>query len=89
MRLIGLAVVIAFGLTLAPLVAQAQLAGKVYRIGVLTLVSVPAFEEVFRQSLKSAATSRAKMSYWNGVGQMARQSGLPLLPLTWSGDGWT
>ena len=26
--------------------------GKVYRIGVLTLVSAPEFEEVFRQSLK-------------------------------------
>jgi len=34
MRLIGLAVVLAVGLTLAPLVAEAQ-AGKVYRIGIL------------------------------------------------------
>jgi hypothetical protein len=35
MRLIGLAVVLALGLTLPPLVAEAQPAGKVYRIGIL------------------------------------------------------
>jgi len=50
MRLIGL--VLALCLTLAPLTATAQQTGKVYRIGVLTLVSAPEFEEVFRQSLK-------------------------------------
>ena len=35
MRRIGLAVVLTLGLTLAPLVAEAQQAGKVYRIGIL------------------------------------------------------
>jgi putative ABC transport system substrate-binding protein len=35
MRLIGLAVVLALSLTLAPLAAEAQQAGKVYRIGVI------------------------------------------------------
>ena len=35
-----------------PFPAAAQQSGKVYRIGVLTLVSAPEFEEVFRQSLK-------------------------------------
>jgi ABC-type uncharacterized transport system substrate-binding protein len=35
MRLIGLAVILAVGLTLAPLAVEAQQAGKVYRIGLL------------------------------------------------------
>jgi hypothetical protein len=35
MRLIGLAVVLAVSLALAPLAAEAQSAGKVYRIGSL------------------------------------------------------
>jgi putative ABC transport system substrate-binding protein len=43
---------IAGGLLAVPLAAEGQQAGKVYRVGVLTLVSVPALEEVFRQSLK-------------------------------------
>ena len=36
----------------APRRAGAQQAGKMWRIGVLTLVSAPAFEETFRQGLK-------------------------------------
>jgi putative ABC transport system substrate-binding protein len=40
------------GAAVRPLAAEAQQAGKVYRVGVLTLVSVPEYEEVFRQSLK-------------------------------------
>jgi len=36
----------------APFAVDAQQPGKVYRIGMLTLVSVPAFEEIFRQGLK-------------------------------------
>jgi len=39
MRRIGLAVVLALGFTLAPLAAEAQQAGKVYRVGVLNLTS--------------------------------------------------
>ena len=35
MRLVGLAVVLAVSLTLATLAAEAQQAGKVYRVGVL------------------------------------------------------
>ena len=52
MRLIGIAVVLVAILTFSPITAAAQQTGKVYRIGVLTLVSAPEFEEVFRQSLK-------------------------------------
>ena len=52
MRRIGLAVVLVASLTFSPITATAQQTGKVYRIGVLTLVSAPEFEEVFRQSLK-------------------------------------
>jgi len=52
MRLIGLAVVLAVSLAVAPLAnAEAQPAGKVHRIGVLTLVSAPQYEDIFRQSL--------------------------------------
>jgi len=39
MRLIGLAIVLAVGLTLAPLAVQAQPAGRVYRVGLLGLAS--------------------------------------------------
>ncbi|PYN21121.1 MAG: hypothetical protein DMD99_20830 [Candidatus Rokuibacteriota bacterium] len=39
MRLIGLAVILAVGLTLAPLAVQAQPAGRVYRVGLLGLAS--------------------------------------------------
>jgi ABC-type sugar transport system substrate-binding protein len=39
MRVIGLAVVLALGLSLAPLAAQAQQAGKIYNIGYLGLGS--------------------------------------------------
>jgi len=52
MRLIGLAVVLIVSLILAPLASDAQHAGKVYRIGVLTLVTAPVYEDIFRQSLK-------------------------------------
>jgi len=40
MRLIGLAVVLAVGLVLAPLAAEAQQPGKVSRIGVLELAII-------------------------------------------------
>ena len=36
MRLIGLAVVLTLNLVLAPLAAEAQQPGKVYRVGILT-----------------------------------------------------
>jgi ABC-type uncharacterized transport system substrate-binding protein len=51
MRRIGLAVVLTFGLTLAPLAAEAQQAGKVYRIGVLGTQYSPV-SDVFPQSLR-------------------------------------
>ena len=41
MRLIGLAVVLTFGLTLAPLAAEAQQSGKTPRIGYLSVGSAP------------------------------------------------
>ena len=40
------------GLFAMPLAAEPQQAGKVYRIGVLTLVTAPIYEDIFRQSLK-------------------------------------
>ncbi len=41
MRLIGLAVILSLGLILAPLAAEGQSAGKVYRIGVLSAEVLP------------------------------------------------
>jgi putative tryptophan/tyrosine transport system substrate-binding protein len=55
MRLIGLAVVVALSLMLAPLAAGAQSAGKVYRIGVFFPATPPAtshFDEAFTQGLR-------------------------------------
>jgi len=53
MRLIGLAVVLAVSLALAPLAADAQQTGKVYRIGTLgPAVGRGPLDEVFDQALK-------------------------------------
>ena len=55
MRLIGLAVVLAVGLTLAPLAASAQQAEKIYRIGMLETTSMAlnaANFDAFRQGLR-------------------------------------
>jgi ABC transporter substrate binding protein len=53
MRLIGLAVILGLGLTLAPLGAEAQQAGKVHRIGVLHPgTSQTASTEAFRRGLR-------------------------------------
>jgi len=52
MRRIGLAVTLTLSLALAPLAAEAQQAGKVYRIGYLTPFALPnPSHEAFRQSL--------------------------------------
>ena len=52
MRLIGLAVVVALSLMLAPLAAEAQPAGKVWRIGVLATVPNPPSDAAALQSLR-------------------------------------
>ena len=54
MRLIGLAVALAASLTLAPLVADAQQAAKIARIGylVLNLAAAPHLTEAFLQGLR-------------------------------------
>jgi ABC-type uncharacterized transport system substrate-binding protein len=52
MRLIGLAVVLALGLTLAPLAGEAQQAEKIYRIGYLSPgPGIEYRDEAFRQAL--------------------------------------
>src|SRR5262249_59090810 len=50
MRRIGLAVVLMVGLTLAPIVAESQQAGKVYRIGCLLLPPLAEKPSVERQA---------------------------------------
>src|SRR5437867_5626563 len=55
MRLIGLAVVLTVGLLAMPLVAEAQQAGKVARIGVLVATSAASASpriEIFRKALR-------------------------------------
>jgi putative tryptophan/tyrosine transport system substrate-binding protein len=51
MRLIGLAVVLTLGLTIAPLAAEGEQAGKVYRVGALGTHYNPT-SDVFPQSLR-------------------------------------
>jgi putative tryptophan/tyrosine transport system substrate-binding protein len=52
MRQIGLAVVLAVSLALAPLAAEGQQTVKIPRIGYLSPTSAPAFENAFRQRLR-------------------------------------
>jgi putative tryptophan/tyrosine transport system substrate-binding protein len=57
MRLIGLAFAFALGLTVAPLAAEAQEAGKLYRVGVLASSNESNFEpsvRIFREALYAA-----------------------------------
>src|SRR5437870_2460490 len=51
MRLIGLAVILAVGLTLAPLVTEAQQAAKVAHVGVLLYGAPEPFQAAFRQAM--------------------------------------
>src|SRR5262249_34278438 len=53
MRRIGLAVVLALCLVLAPLAAEAQQAAKISRIGYLATNPTPHFQEAFRQGLRN------------------------------------
>jgi ABC-type uncharacterized transport system substrate-binding protein len=52
MRRIGLAVVLALSLALLPLGVEGQQTGKVYRVGILTLVRRPLLEEAALRSLR-------------------------------------
>jgi len=52
MRRIGFAVVLAVSLTLTSLAAEGQQTGKVYRVGILTLVRRPLLEEAALRSLR-------------------------------------
>jgi len=75
MRLIGLAVILAVSLTLAPLAAQGQQTGKLYRIGFLGN-STAALEAhlvgPFREGLRD-------------LGSLGFQNSRP----TWFGSRWT
>jgi hypothetical protein len=64
MRLIGLAVILAVSLTLAPVAAEAQEAAKVVRIGYLgtALGAYPQRAEGFRQGCVTLDTSRTGTS---------------------------
>ena len=51
MRLIGLTVVLALGLTFEPLVSEAQQAGRMYQVGYVTLGSQPTQSGLWRSFL--------------------------------------
>jgi putative ABC transport system substrate-binding protein len=77
MRLIGLAVVLAVSLTLAPLAAEAQQAAKIPRIGYLTvdLAANPDLHEAFRQELRDLGYVEARnlvIEYRDGKGKFER-----------------
>jgi putative tryptophan/tyrosine transport system substrate-binding protein len=81
MRLIGLAVVLTVGLTIAPLSAEAQQTGKVYRVGILISVSAP-FEPMigsFRHRLSELGYEENKtllFEYRWAEGKLDRLPGL-------------
>jgi hypothetical protein len=72
MRLIGLAVVLAVSLVLAPLAAEAQQAEKVHRIGFLapdSLATRKTFIDAFRQGLRD-------LGYGEGTNFVVEYDGL-------------
>jgi ABC-type uncharacterized transport system substrate-binding protein len=74
MRLIGLAVGLTFSLLLAPLAAEAQQAGKVYRIGYISPGNGPvALTETFREGLREFGYVEGRnlvIEYrWTGLGE--------------------
>jgi ABC-type uncharacterized transport system substrate-binding protein len=76
MRVIGFAVVLAVSLTLPPLVAEAQQAGKVYRIGLLSLAVGPTPRaESFLQGLRDLGYVEGQhfvMEYRRALGKSER-----------------
>ena len=77
MRMIGVAVVLAVGLILAPLAAEAQPAGKVWRIGVLSLARIPPVEDAFRQGLRERGYVEAGTSLWSGDSRRGETNASP------------
>jgi putative tryptophan/tyrosine transport system substrate-binding protein len=71
MRLIGLAILLTVGLTLAPLAVEAQPAGKVYRIGILfPYVAADPLNEEMRQAFRDLGyvEGRTIAIEWRHVG---------------------
>src|SRR6266508_1040943 len=89
MRLIGLEVILTLGLTLAPLVAEAQQAGKVSRIGVLVASSAASVSPrigVFRKGLREHGYVEGKniaFEYRYAEGKLDRYSKAMFFPSTY------
>jgi ABC-type uncharacterized transport system substrate-binding protein len=81
MRLIGLAVVLAIGLTLAPLAAEAQSAGKVSRIGVLMNLYPPDADppQALRQGLRGLGYVEGQNLVIDWRYQLGQSNRLPTL----------
>ena len=84
MRLIGLAVVLAFGLALVPVEAHAQQAGKVYRVGYLYEGSANA---ITHASLGTGLDALRQGSVTSGGPRARTSSSRPATPRT-NPSGW-
>jgi len=93
MRLIGLAVVLAVGLTLAPLAVAAQPAGKMYAVGILGEKASDPSEarmwQTFQLGLRELGWIEGRNirieSRWLRTTTLGSQSSRR----TWFGSGWT
>jgi len=86
MRRIGLAVVLALSLLLAPLAAGAQQATKVPRIGVLipsTPTATSHIVEAFKQGLLEHGYVEGRDSSWSSATVKAGTNKFPHLPPSW------
>ncbi len=95
MRLIGLAIVLAVGLILAPLVGEAQQQPrKVPRVGVLSPFSSsfgpgPSFEAFRERHSVNWATSRGATLLLSIAGLTGGTIAFPASPPSWSVSRWT
>ena len=82
MRLIGLAVIFAVSLILAPLAAGAQPATKVPRVGILIAGSSPgqSYLGAFRQGCTSSAMWKVRASLLNTDGRSGSTNASPTSP---------
>ena len=93
LRLAALILTLALGLLLAPLAADAQQAGKVWRIGVLSPVGSPADNAPYIAALKGALRELGWIEGQSVAFEERYPAGKPeLLPIlrgTWCASKWT
>jgi hypothetical protein len=91
MRLIGLAIVLALGVPLAPLAGDAQQATKLAKIGLLS-VTTPAVVapniEAFRRALRELAMSKGRRSCWRFATERAESNVFRSSYMSWWASRW-